>query len=90
MIFGAHADILPSLCRNKASSDTGFCDDFNGHPSGFSSLQRSGDNNNTNGGINYIHADSTGSSYSKLFGARIMYNGDESTVHIIDDATEEL
>lgn len=90
MIFGAHADILPSLCRNKASSDTGFCDDFDGTPSGFSSLQRSGYTNNANGGINYIHADYTGSSSSKLFGARIMYNGDESTVHIIDDATEEL
>ena len=28
MIFGSHADIVPKLCRDKSSSDTGFCDMF--------------------------------------------------------------
>lgn len=90
MIFGAHADIIPKLCKNKASSDTGFCDDFKASPDGTSLLQRSGDSNRAAGGISFINAYTPSSYYYSLFGARIMYNGDESTVHVIDDATEEL
>lgn len=90
MIFGAHADIIPKSCNNNATSDTCFCDSFNSSSGGTALLIRSGDSNSAEGGINCSYAYSPISYHGELWGARIMYNGDESTVHIIDDATEEL
>lgn len=91
MIFGAHADIIPKLCKRNASSDTGFCDEFRYRLVDKNTmLMRSGKSNDTFGGINFLFGSSGTTSDDILVGARIMYNGDESTVHVIDDATEEL
>ena len=88
MMFGAHADIIPKLCKS-VSSDTGFCDEFYNYISGKeAALFRSGISNEPGDGISFLAMDN--GFYMKLSGARIMYNGDESTVHVIDDATEEL
>lgn len=92
MIFGAHADIIPKLKDNNSSIDTGFCDTF-----GYvfnkeeNIVVRSGYNNISSGGISYLFGGGISGVYaSSDVGARIMYNGDERTVHVIDDATEEL
>lgn len=89
MIFGAHADIIPKLLRDKATSDTGFCDYFDAYNNPQSILMRSYFSNDERGGISSIVCTTTDSS-EKKFGARIMYNGDETNVHVIDDSTEEL
>lgn len=89
MIFGSHADIVPKLCRDKSSSDTGFCDMFYNYTGGEdAALFRSSFSNKPEGGISFLAMDNR--FYMEARGGRIMYNGDESTVHVIDDATEEL
>lgn len=90
MIFGTHADILPKLCGGEASSDSGFCDEFRVRlTSKDSVLLRSYNSNYSIGGINCLII-TTGETGDVNIGARLMYNGDETTVHVIDDATEEL
>lgn len=92
MIFGAHADIIPKSKNQSSSIDTGFCDTF-GHSFNKEGniVVRSGYNNISSGGISYLFGGSINGVYSSSdVGARIMYNGDENTVHVIDDATEEL
>ena len=87
IIFGTHADITPKKTGDYASSDTYFTDNVNigwaGDPT-----SRSHWSNDPEGGVCYF--DFSRSSGFIIKGARIMYNGDESTVHVIDDATEEL
>ena len=90
MIFGTHADIIPKLVRNKATSDTGFCDWFTTYSNPNSVLVRSNHSNYPYGGISYLGSVAVDSYEAPSVGARLLYNGDETTVHVIDDATEEL
>lgn len=88
MIFGKHADILSKDFAHKATADTGFCD--------YSSVnfpndvaRRSGYSAISDCGVNYLSTWPTnGSNYSNV-GARLLYDGDETNVHIIDE-TESL
>lgn len=88
MIFGDHADII-------RKGDTGsiadqYFTDVSQFASSGSIARRSGVSNNSSGGINYLSVNNSRSYTYSSFGARIMYDGDEHTVHVIDDATEEL
>lgn len=87
MIFGTHADIIAKQSSNYIRSDTYFTDgNYFGEPgnTGFHSYG----SKNSEDGISYIGVVNIGG--RTAYGARIMYNGDESTVHVIDDSTEEL
>lgn len=91
MIFGPHADIVPKLCKDKSSADTGFCDYFFNYSGGEDAvLMRSGQGDTDGAGISFLAVDTYNSINIRLRGGRIMYAGDENTVHVIDDATEEL
>lgn len=91
MIFGVHGDILPKVCGDVASADSGFCDQFRVRITDKESmLTRSYYNNDSSGGINCFIVATASDSPVNSTGARLMYNGDENTVHIINDATEEL
>lgn len=87
MLFGKHADITPKLISSYLRTDTYFTDyttiGYAGNPA-----SRSDDSNSPEGGIGYLVVSNQGGVVAT--GARIMYNGDENTVHVIDDATEEL
>ena len=87
MIFGTHADIIVKQMGSYGSSDTCFAD-----YSGFSDkglvMSRAYGNNEPSNGVNSICGGIIMG--QNRYGTRIMYNGDESTVHVIDDDTEEL
>lgn len=88
MIFGDHADIIPKAYDNGVNADTGFTDsaffNYANHK-----ICRSGYCNYPNNGISHI--DSRDGAYpGNMSGVRLMYNGSEYTVHVINDATEEL
>lgn len=86
MIFGAHADTIIKS-SNNVDANTGFTDTgsiihyLNG-------MCRSGYSNDAEGGVG--HLDCKSFNASDVVGARLLYDGDETTVHVIDDATEEL
>lgn len=88
MIFGTHADIIPKQAGDSySSSSTYFTDYTDIGNSGNTGHHSCGDTDGYDG-ISCIQiVNMTGAT---AYGARIMYNGDESTVHVIDDATEEL
>lgn len=92
MKFGDHADILPKLCfsSDESSGNTGFCDRFDLVPDKNTVLYRSSNGNSSWGGISCLSGNRSITYDANQFGARLMYNGDETTVHVIDDATEEL
>lgn len=87
ILFGKHADITPKLISAFVDTDTYFTDGvyigWAGNPA-----SRSYCSNDPKGGVCYLNVSNQSGSIAN--GARIMYNGDESTVHVIDDATEEL
>lgn len=91
MCFGDHADIIAK--EFDASANTGFCD-IGSIKSVDCIAYRSGDNNQPIGGVNTLslnysnYGEISDAAYS--FGSRLLYEGDEKTVHIIDDATETL
>ena len=87
MIFGTHADIIPKDFINKASADTGFCDFCGINTVGFVAY-RSSFTNDSSGGVGYLQVWNSESDTSNGRGARLLYHGDETTVHIIDDETE--
>lgn len=87
MIFGTHADIIIKQSSDYIRSDTYFTDStYLGNPgnTGFHSYG----NKDPKNGISCIQIVTLGGTVA--YGARIMYNGDENTVHVIDDDTEEL
>lgn len=89
MIFGTHADILHKSNGNNASADTGFTDEV-GIASVGCSASRSGYGASELGGISYLNFSLNANSAEDYIGCRLLYDGDENTVHVIDDATEEL
>ena len=87
MIFGDHADIAPK--NWGATGDTGFTDKFTISNSG-GACSRAGTGNNDDCGVNYFTCFDSQEHPSNKTGSRLLYKGDETTVHIIDDSTEEL
>lgn len=89
MIFGTHADIIAKSYGTDAGADTGFTDFASIGPAG-NIARRSDCANDPHGGVGLIYVWDANSSANSFTGARLMYDGDESTVHVIDDDTEEL
>ena len=87
MIFGDHADIMPKVWGG--TGDTCFTDRFTVSNKG-GACARSGTDNSDSGGVNYLNTFISQDSPSNETGSRLLYKGDETTVHIIDDSTEEL
>lgn len=86
MIFGTHADIIAKENDIYTDANTGFTD-FGNINSSF--MARSYYSNNNFGGVGCLVSESM-SETGSLIGTRLLYDGDETTVHVIDDATEEL
>ena len=89
MIFGTHADIIAKSYNSDASADTGFTDFASIGPAG-NIARRSDCANDPHDGVGLIYVWDANSSANSFTGARLMYDGDESTVHVIDDDTEDL
>ena len=89
MLFGAHADITAKEYDNAASADTGFTDYGRVSSAGYVAL-RSFSSADPTGGVGFLDTWSTAGNAHSVIGARLLYDGDESTVHVIDDSTEEL
>lgn len=89
MIFGKHADIIAKEYNNGAGADTGFCDYGSVYSAGYVA-RRSYLSAYPYGGVGYLDTwYAAGFTYSSV-GARLLYDGDENTVYIINDATETL
>ena len=87
MCFGDHADII--VKEFGASTNTGFCDSSGVYSTGHVAL-RSNSSVYPYGGVSCLDfRDSAGYAYSYI-GSRLLYEGSEETIHIIDDATESL
>ncbi len=89
MLFGTHADIIVKEYNNGAGSNTGFTDYSGVYSAGIVAL-RSSHSAHPNGGVGYLHAWAAAGNAASYVGARLLYDGDESTVYIINDATETL
>lgn len=87
MIFGDHADILPKDWGG--TGDTCFTDKSAISNKG-GACMRSGTDDDDAGGISYFRCFPSQNDSSYETCARLLYNGDETTVHVIDDSTEEL
>ncbi len=89
MIFGTHADIIAKVCDSSVSAYTGFTDYSTFGVVGCI-VDRSYNSNDYKGGIGFLQAVAVYNAENTNFGARLLYDGDETTVHVIDDTTEEL
>lgn len=89
MIFGKHADIIAKEYGNGAGADTGFTDYGSVHSAG-SVAYRSNGSAGPNGGVGFLSVWAAAGAVGSYFGARLLYDGDENTVYIINDATETL
>lgn len=87
MCFGDHADIIAK--EVGASANTGFCD--NTMILGSDNIAyRSQLSVNPSGGVSCLVVSTRDSTPQSYYGSRLLYEGSEETVHIIDDATETL
>lgn len=89
MLFGAHADITAKVYDDSTGADTGFTD-YGGVYSAGSVAHHSSYSNIPFGGVGCLGAWVAADAARSAIGARLLYDGDESNVHIVDDATEEL
>lgn len=88
MLFGVHADIY---CINTSLADADTCfTDYHSVGSAGDIARRSDCSNDPHGGVGCLYTWDADSNVNSFTGARLMYDGDVSTVHVIDDATEEL
>lgn len=87
MCFGDHADII--VKEFGASSNTGFCDSSSVYSAGHVA-RRSYISVNPVGGVGSLNLYDSASDANSYFGSRLLYEGSEETIHIIDDATESL
>ena len=87
MCFGDHADIIAK--EFGASTNTGFCDYGYVSSAGYVAL-RSSHSVLPYGGVGYLNLNSSAGGAVSDFGSRLLYEGSEETIHIIDDATESL
>ena len=88
MIFGNHSDIIPKDFTNK-TGDIGFCDFFELTYEG-RIMYKSGNSIDNGGGISNMNFFINPTNKSSYIGTRLIYEGNESNIHIIDDATETL
>ena len=86
MVFGSHADIIAKKLDN-VDADTGFTD-FTSINKNSRTGYRSYYSNDNYGGIGCIMLNVSGNEHINYFGARLLYDGDETTVHVIDPAEE--
>lgn len=89
MIFGKHADIIAKEYNNGAGADTGFCDYGSVRSAGLVA-RRSSVSADPGGGVGCLGAWLTAGAADSHVGARLLYDGDENTVYIINDVTETL
>ena len=89
MLFGAHADITAKVYGNSTNAYTGFTDSCQVGSAGDVG-RRSHYSVNPDGGVGALMVWFQASTAHEYAGARLLYDGDESNVHIVDDATEEL
>lgn len=87
MCFGDHADIIAK--EFDASTNTGFCD-YGCVYNPNSAALRSYSSVNPLGGVGCLHLGHSASSTDLDIGSRLLYEGSEETIHIIDDTTESL
>lgn len=87
MCFGDHADIIAK--EFDGSANTGFCDSGSVYSAGVVAL-RSGVSVSGDGGVGYLRLNFSADSAREAIGSRLLYEGSEETIHIIDDATETL
>ena len=87
MCFGDHADII--VKEFGASTNTGFCDSSSVVSAGYVAL-RSVYSVSPDGGVGCLHLNYSAGATVSNFGSRLLYEGSEETIHIIDDATESL
>lgn len=85
--FGDHADIIAK--EFGASENSGFCDYFGIGSSG-SAVRRSCHSVDPSGGVSHLALYSLPTYTLANSGSRLLYEGSEETIHIIDDATESL
>lgn len=88
MLFGSHADIIAKVYEG-ASSDTGFCDHTTAGNIN-TVIARSRSSNHPYGGVGYLGDIQPIGYLVSDIGARLLYDGDESTVYVINDETETL
>ena len=88
MLFGTHADLTPKV-YNGVGADTGFCD--YGYVGQAGCLaRRSYYSAYPQGGVSCLEVWYGNEARNSYIGARLLYDGDESTVYIINDETETL
>lgn len=87
MQFGDNADI--AVKEFGADSTTYFCD-YGGVNSAGSVALRSDNSAVTNGGVGYLYLDSSAGVAASSIVSRLLFEGTDDNVHIIDDATESL
>ena len=87
MCFGDHADIIAK--EFGASSNTGFCDYEYVASAGYVA-RRSNISDFHLGGVGFLGVGSAAGRAGFDVGSRLLYEGSEETIHIIDDATESL
>lgn len=87
MCFGEHADLFPKEFAGSAS--TGFCDYGHVHSAGYVAL-RSNYSVDASGGVGCLRLSVSAGSTGSGIGSRLMFEGDDNSITIIDDATETL
>lgn len=87
MCFGDHADIIAK--DFDASANTSFCD-YGGVYSAGRVAHRSYFSVYPFGGVGCLLLGESASNAGSVIGSRLLYEGSEKTIHIIDDATESL
>ena len=87
MCFGDHADIIAK--EFDASANTGFCDTGGVISAGGVAL-RSSTAADPSGGVGCLYLARSADYTNSDTGSRLLYEGREETIHIIDDATESL
>lgn len=85
MMFGPHADIIAK--QKDGSANTYFCDRFRGYHQETNSF-RSCNSNDSEGGVSYLSIFTAIDPSTK--GTRLIYNGNENNIYIINDETESL
>lgn len=87
MCFGDHADIIAK--EFGTSTNIGFCDYGSVYSAGVVA-HRSDSSVYSAGGVGCLGLYYSSGSASSGIGSRLLYEGSEETIHIIDDATESL
>ena len=92
MCFGDHADII--VKEFGASGNTGFCDYDNIGSASFVATRSldvfEGYSTYPSGGVGHLGLNIPNDNPYSALGSRLLYEGSEETIHIIDDATESL